>query len=128
MWWSHFLKFRPVRVSRKWWCPFSMLNFKSRKKVMQPLLSIKMFKIHKNVIRSFLALITVKVVRKSRSPFFSIKNFNSRQAVMEFFLSFRSFKSREKVTEPFFSNNASLNFHMMRKIPGAIFSLIFFFD
>ena len=123
MWWSHFLKLRPVRVSRKWWFTFSMLNLKSRKKVLQPFFRIKMFKIRKNVIRSFLALITVKVVRKSRSPFFRIKNFNSRQAVMEFFLSFSSFKSREKVTESFFSNHASLSFHMMRKIPGAIFSL-----
>ena len=123
MWWSHLLRLKPVRVSRKWWCSFSMLNFKSRKKVIQPFFSIKIFKIHKKVMRSFLALITVKVVRKWRSPYFIIKNFKSRQAAMEFFLSFRSFKSREKVTESFFSNHASLSFHMMHKIPGTIFSL-----
>ena len=131
MWWSHFLKLKPVRVSRKWWCPFSMLNFKSPKNVMQPLLSFKIFKIHKKVMRSFLALITVKVVRKWRSLFFSIKNFNSGQAVMEFFLRFRSFKSREKVTKSFFSNHASLSFHIMHKFPGIIFLCQFrlnFFD
>ena len=126
MWWSHLLRLKPVRVSRKWWCSFSMLNFKSRKKVIQPFFSIKIFKIHKKVMRSFLALITVKVVRKWRSPYFIIKNFKSRQAAMEFFLSFRSFKSREKVTESFFSNHASLSFHMMHKIPGTIFSLSVF--
>ena len=112
-----------IKACRKWWCPFSMLNFKSRKKVMQSFFSNKIFKIHKKVMRSFLALITVKAVRKWRSPFFSIKNSKRRQAVMEFFLSFRSFKSREKVTESFFSNHASLSFHMMRKISGTIFSL-----
>ena len=74
-------------------------------------------------MRFFLALITVKVRRKWRSPFFSIKNFKSRQAVMESFFSFKSFKSREKVTESFFSNHASLSFHMMHKTPGTIFSL-----
>ena len=115
MWWSHLLRLKPVRVSRKWWWSFSMLNFKSRKKVIQPFFSIKIFKIHKKVMRSFLALITVKVVRKWRSPYFIIKHFKSRQAAMKFFLSFRSFKSREKVTESFFSNHASLSFHMMHK-------------
>ena len=123
MWWSHFLKLKTVKLARKWWCPFSMLNFKSGNKVMQPFFNIKIFKIHKKVMRSFLALITVKVVRKLLSLFLSIKNFKSRQAVMVFFLRFRSFKRREKVTESFSNNHASLSFHMMHKIPGTIFSL-----
>ena len=132
MWWRPVMRWlRPVRVSRKWGCPFSMLNCKSRKKVMQPFFSIKIFKIHKKVMRSFLALITVKVVRKWRSPFFRIKNFKSCQVVMEFFqrqffLSFRSFKSREKVTESFFSNHASLSFQSLEQYFLCQFPLNFF--
>ena len=74
-------------------------------------------------MKSFSALINLKVVRKWRSPFFSIKNFNSHNAVVEFFFSFKSCKSFKKVTKFFFSGHVSLSFHMMHKFPGTIFSL-----
>ena len=74
-------------------------------------------------MESFLALKTLKVVRKWRSPFFSIKNVKSHKAVMGFFLSFRSFKSHKKVTESFFSDHASLSFHMMQYMNNIFLSV-----
>ena len=101
MWWSYFLKLKPVRVSRKWWCPFSMLNFKSPKNVMQPLLSFKIFKIHKKVMRSFLALITVKVKRKWRSPFSVLKTLTVVRQWWSSFWALEALRAVRKRPSPF---------------------------
>ena len=91
-----------------WWSHFSKL---------------KTLRVVRKRSSPFSALINWKVRKKWRSPFLSIINFKSHKAVMEFFLRFRRFMSRKNVTEFFFSGNASLNFHMMHKFPGAIFFL-----
>ena len=115
------------------WQNFSETWGSDFRTVMVSYFSIKNFK-RRLWWSPFLALITLKVVRKGCSPFisiknfkammvffFGIKNFKGRKAVVEFFLNFKSFKSRKKVTESSFSSHASLSFHMMHKFPGKIF-------
>ena len=86
----HFSKLKPLRMSRKWWCPFSILkSFRSRKKVMQSFFGIK-------------------TSRQWWSSFSVLKK--SRKTVMKFFFSFRSFTSLKKVTNSFFSYRTSNGF------------------
>ena len=92
----YFSKSKPLRLSRKWWSPFSMLKtLRVLSKWWSPFSVLK-------TLRQwwclFSGLKTLRVVRKQRSPFFSIKNFKSRKAVVEFSLSFKNFNSRQKVT------------------------------
>ena len=67
MWWSHFSKLKPLRVSRKWWSHFSML---------------KTLRVLRKCWSHFSVL---KTLRQWRSPFFSIKNFKSCKKVTESF-------------------------------------------
>ena len=87
MWWSHFLKLKPLRVSRRW-C--SVKNFKSPKQVMESFFGVKYFK---TVMLSFFSIKNFKSRKKVTESFFSIKSFKSRKGVVEFFFSFKSCKS-----------------------------------
>ena len=110
------------RVSRKWWCPFSMLEtLRVLRKWWSPFSVLKTLR---QWCCLFSGLKTSRVVRMQQSPFFSIKNFKSCKAVVEFSLSFKNFKIRQKViVRVLFQCNASLSFHMMIKFPGTTFSL-----
>ena len=109
MWWSHFSKLKPLRVSEEVMKSFlNIKNFKNRRKVMQAFFSIKNFSSHKKVMESFFGIKNCKTVTVS---FFNIKNFKSRKKVMQFFFSINNFKIRKKVRQSFFSGHAFLCFH-----------------
>ena len=96
MWRSFFSKLKPLRVSRKWWCPFSMLEtLRVLRKWWSPFSVLKTLR---QWCCLFSGLKTSRVVRMQQSPFFSIKNFKSCKAVVEFSLSFKNFNSHQKGT------------------------------